>query len=183
MARLQGFIAVCFVAFAAFMLLPDLFTFALSSNPVEHGTQMLFQVEEDDGKEKHRYGVKLRFKERPEGGFRLDIMTPHAVRSLNLEAESLEPTADRDNDPLEFPTLTGVEVLPAIVWLHPSRRIAGMNCMAGLVAGMEGFGPWQTWQVAHPDGEFYFEVETGMLAGFEVEVGRTRVTARLRSLR
>lgn len=183
MPRLQGLIAICFVVFAAFMLLPDLFTFALSSNPVEDGTQMLFQVEEQDGKERHRYGVKLRFKERPEGGFRLDIMAPHGVRSLNLDADSLEPTADRDNDPLEFPTLTGVEVMPAIVWLAPSRRVPGMNCLTGIVTGMEGYGPWQTWQVAHQDGEFYFEVETGMLAGFEVEVGRTKVKARLRSLR
>ena len=125
----------------------------------------------------------MRFREREQGGFRLDVLSPHGVRSLNLEGDSLQPTADRDNDPLEIVTESGMEVAPAMVWLPPERRTPGKNCLTGLVMGIEGFGGRRAWQVMHPDGMVYFDVDTGILSGFELEYGRTRVSGRLRRMR
>jgi hypothetical protein len=179
----QQLIAICFGLFAAYTLIPDVMSWSWGwGHPVEDGTQMLFQVTEEDAKIRQRYGVKARFKARPEGGYRLDINTPHGVRLLNLDEESLEPTADRDNDHLEFPTLSGVEVRPAMIWLPYGRRGPTLNCLTGVVMGLTSYGSGMAWEVAHQDGTFYFDEETGMLSGFQIQVGHTKIEARLRSL-
>ncbi len=176
-------IAICFGLFAAYTLIPDILSWSWGwGHPIEDGTEMLFQVTEEDAKTRHRYGVKVRFKARPEGGYRLDIMADHGVRSLNLDEESLEPTADRDNDLLEFPTLSKVQVRPALIWLPYARRGPTLNCLTGVVMGLTRFGNSLAWQVAHQDGHFYFNEQTGLLAGFKVQVGHTKIEARLRSL-
>ena len=102
-------------------LVPDLYNLLFASHPIQDGSELIYALDEDLGRGQERsYGVKMRFRARPQGGFRLDINSPHGVRSLDVFEDSLLPTADRSNEPLEFVTESGMEVRPATVWLPKS---------------------------------------------------------------
>lgn len=165
-------------------VVPELYQLLFSSHPVEHGSRIIYRVKESLGNgSETSFGVVLRFKERPQGGFQLVIDSPHGVRKLNVLEDTLLPTADRDNDPLEIPTKSGMQARPSMLWLPPDRRAPGKTCIAGRVLGVQSFAGMRAWQVGHPDGLVYFDEETGLLRGFELEYGLATVNGRLRSIR
>lgn len=170
------------IAVAAFW--PEWAGLGFGGPPVEDGTRLVFKTVEQTGASTRRYGTQLRFTLKDDKTFRLDIMTQQGVNSLDVFASNLDPTADPDNEPLQFPAVEeGVEVTPGLLWLPPSHRQAGMNTVSGQVMGIGGLGQWRVWKVLHAEGEVYYEVETGLLAGFDLLIARTRVTARLRAIR
>jgi hypothetical protein len=172
---------VLLMGLALSFALSELLGWVRSGPPVEDGTVLLYQVDEEEGEETQRYGVKIRFRARDDGTFRADIMAPHGVRGLNVN-ERLEPTVERDNAPLEFPTREGRPVEPGLLWLPPDRRVPGMNTLAGLVDGVVGRGRFEVWEVRQETGSVFFDVETGILVGFEVDVGKAKVKARLQGI-
>jgi len=178
------FTGVMIVGVLVLWLIPELYKAIFESNAVRDGMEMIYAVEESLGKgQERRYGVTLRFRERPQGGFRLVINSPHGARTLNLFEDTLLPTADPDNDHLEIATVSGMKVRPEMVWRPPERRRPGKNCRTGVVVGLVSWGGQRVWQVMHPDGVVFFTEETGLLAGLELEHGRTKLTARLRRVR
>lgn len=175
---------IALVLLLLFFAVPEVYTLFFSGHPVQDGTEMIFKIDERLGEGAERtYGVKLRFRKKPQGNFRLDVISPHGARSLDVREDSLVPTADPANDELEVATESGMEVRPRMVWLPLDRRVPGKNCRSGLVMGLENFAGRPAWQVMHPDGFVYFQEETGLLAGFELEYGSTKVEGRLRRVR
>ena len=169
--------------FLGWVLFPDIGNLLFGTHPVEDGTVLVFQIEETTNKLEERYGLRMRFREEADGGFHLDIISPHGARSLKLTDE-LEPIADPNQDRLEIPIIEkGIHFQPGALWLPYERREAGRNCLAGVVMGIYGYEQWKTWQVMHPDGIVHYEQESGLLVGFEFVIGFTTLKGRLRSLR
>jgi len=161
--------------------IPELVRWLSGGPPVEDGTVLIYQVDEETGNENKRYGVKVRFQERKEGVLRADIMTGHGVRSFNV-TKTLEPTGELENDPLEFPTESGRAVEPGLLWLPEDRRVPGMNTVAGMVDGVVGRGRFQAWEVKQETGSVFYDQETGILVAFELETGRTKVKGTLQGI-
>ena len=104
----------------------------------------------------------------------------HGERLLRVDRH-LQP--HNMTDAIEFPLSTGGVLQPGALWLPRGQREVGGMSHAGIVKRIVKYKMFKAIEVEGVEGGArYFELETGLLVGFEVQLNRTEIVGTLMSL-
>lgn len=146
--------------------------------PLDEGQAFSYVVAEFLDDTRRNYVLRARMREVADG-LELHMVTPHRTIKVPVD-EKLEPI-DEKNLPIEFATvLTGTTAQPGLVWLPSKYREIGMEWRGNETRGVLFKDGHKVIEVTGKDGlPRYYELETGVLVDFRVEVNRVRIRGAL----
>lgn len=171
--------AVGIVILVAIFVLPDVFKD--TDAPLQPGGQLVYGVSEVSRVARKAYPVRATLHKRPGDVLELQIASEHGERLVKVDRrlQPLDPI-----EVIEFPlALEEDDVTPGALWLPRADREIGRLSLAGLVRRIVRYKSFLAIEVEGvQEGKLYFEVDTGLLVGFEVKVGRLEVVGSLLTL-
>ncbi len=146
--------------------------------PLEEGQAFSFVVAEYQDDTRRNYVLRARMRE-VEDGLELHMVTPHRTIKVPVD-EKLRPI-DEKNLPIEFATvLTGTTAQPGLVWLPSEYRGLGVEWNGNETRGVLFKDGHKVIEVLGKDGmPRFYELETGVLVDFRIEVNRVRIRGSL----
>ena len=175
--RLLSITAV--VVFLAVFLLPDLLR--VGNAPLKPGGQMMFGVTEITSQAQRSYPVRVYLHSRPGGYLELQVKAEHGEQFIKVDPQ-LRP--QDMTDAIEFPLALSDEVFqPGALYLPSDERRLQTMSIAGMVRRITNYKNWKALEVEGIDGgSRYFDLDTGLLVGFDVRVGRRELVGSLMSI-
>ena len=165
--------------FVAVFILPDLLK--PTDTPLQPGGRMVFGVTEAAGGKSKAYPLRIILHKRPAGFLEVEVKAEHGERLIKVDRQLL-PLEPSEN--IEFPLALGGVLEPGALWLPPAERSPGWRSAAGLVRRIVKYKAFKTLEVEGVEGGArYFELDTGLLVGFEVRLRGLEVNGSLLSVR
>ena len=166
------------VIILAFFIVPEFLKD--TDTPLQPGGRMTFGVTETSPKEAKAYPLRIMLHKRPAGFLELQVKTEHGERLLkvNRKLMPLDPI-----DTVEVPMSNGEVLELGAIWIPSSEREVGWMSAAGLVRRIRKYKVFKALEVEGVEGGVrYFELETGLLVGFDITIGRREIVGSLLSL-
>ncbi|MEM7677275.1 MAG: hypothetical protein AAF449_14840 [Myxococcota bacterium] len=176
--QIRWAVTIGIVALLAFIIVPDLFK--STDTPLQPGGRMVFGVSEAAPGKAKAYPLRVMLHERNEGALELQVKAEHGERFI-LVNRQLQPMNPMEN--IEFPLALGGEITPGALWIPSAEREIGGMSEAGLVRRVTKYKSFKVVAVEGVEGGTrFFELETGLLVGFEIKVGRKEIVGSLLSI-
>lgn len=155
----------------------------LEEAPLKQGGLLYYKLTEISPTTKRASHLRVRLIEPREQGWLMRMETGHGAEPVDIEVDrALRPALP--GEVLEIPTILGEPLDLGLFWLPPDGRGSGRLSLAGRVEGIVPFEQWRAWDVAGDDGSSrFYELDTGLLVGFEVERRGSRVAGVLSAVR
>ena len=179
-AFLQSRLAVIvgLVIIVGLFLLPDFWKD--TRTPLQPGGSLVFGISEASPRGSKAYPLRVILHKKPEGILEIQVKSEHGERFLTVD-RNLQPADPIDN--IEFPLALGGVLEPGALWISSSERAVGGMSAAGLVRRVVRYKAFKAVEVEGVEGGLrFFEVDTGLLVGFEVKIGRHEIVGSLLSL-
>lgn len=145
--------------------------------PLKLGGRMIYRVEESMQKHKTSYIATVTLVERPDGSIELKVADPHGDRLFPVRPD-LQPISAYDV--LDVPISTGETVPVDSFWLTDDQAEQARRSSPRIQ-------PWNEWNVrALPSsvaGNRLYELDSGVLVGFETKRGHLTIKGRLMAIR
>lgn len=180
MALLQSRLAVVvgLLIIVGLFLIPDFLRD--TRTPLQPGGRLVYGLSEASPRGSKAYPLRVILHKRPAGFLELQVKSEHGERFLRVDS-NLQPSNPIDN--IEFPLALGGDLQPGALWISSSERAVGGMSAAGLVRRVVKYKAFKAVEVEGVEGGLrFFEVDTGLLVGFEVKVGRHEIVGSLLSL-
>ena len=171
-------VAAGVVILLAFFVVPDFWQ--ETDAPLQPGGQMIFGVTETAPSSAKAYPLRIMLHKRPAGFLEIQVQNEHGERLLRVDRK-LRPFDPTDN--IEFPLAMGGVLEPGAVWIPSNEREIGWLSAAGFVRKVVKYNAFKALEVEGAEGGVrYFELETGLLVGFEVQIGNREIVGTLMRL-
>ena len=170
-------VAGAIALFVAVFIVPEFWT--ETDAPLRPGSRMTFGVSEVSPVGSKAYPLRVYLHRRPGGALEIQVKSEHGERLLKVDRmlRPLDPT-----ETLEFPLTRDQVVAPGTLWIAGGERVVNGMSSAGLVKRVLRYKSFKAVEVDGVDGKLYFELDTGILVGFEKRFGRHEVVGTLMSL-
>ncbi len=170
--------AVVVVVFIGVFIVPEIWKD--TDTPLRPGARLTFAVSEASARGATAYLLRVRLHKRPAGFLELQVESEHGERLLKVDRK-LRPQDMLDT--LEFPLSKNRILKPGTLWLPPSERQIGGMSGAGLVRKARRYATFRALEVEGVDGgQWYFDLSSGILVGFQYTERQHEIVGSLRSL-
>ncbi len=168
------------IAFVVIFVVPEFLKD--SDAPLQPGDRLLFAVTETSPSKSKAYLLRVILHKRPAGFLEVEVRTEHGDRLVRVDRK-LRPVDATDQ--IEFPLALGGFLDPGALWLPSEQRVLDSISLGGYVKRVTSYKAFKALEVeAGPDNFRYYELDTGLLLGFErKDPGGREVAGTLMSLR
>ena len=159
--------------------LPDLLR--PTAAPLKPGGRIIYGVSEVEPTNRKAYALRVSLFKRPSGFLEIQAKADHGEHLVKVTPD-LQP--EDLMDAIEFPLALGGALQPGSLWLQSGDREIGGMSVAGQVKRIVTYKSHKAYEVEGIDGgNRYFELDTGLLVGFEVTIGRREIVGSLLSIK